>query len=153
LQLSQGLGTPINRLHSLFTRVPRRSPLGIPHAESCIAPVQKAENCRTPSAQYQMPSDATREARVMLPGVHRSESSTRSGTLWAHHNSTTSAWRSMAFGGGSRDSVTSKNRLDSAYGALWRLNVGFGTDSLKIMVSPVRIRVPPLQKVLQIAGK
>jgi hypothetical protein len=30
--------------------------------------------------------------------------------------------------------------------------VGFGTD-LKIMVSPVRIRVPPLIKVLQIAEK
>ena len=35
-----------------------------------------------------------------------------------------------------------------AYGALWRLTVGFGTD-LKIMVSPVRIWVPPLEKVLQ----
>jgi hypothetical protein len=39
-------------------------------------------------------------------------------------------------------------RLDSAHGALWRLTVGFGTD-LKIMVSPVRIRVPPLKKTLQ----
>ena len=33
---------------------------------------------------------------------------------------TTSARRSMAFGGGSRRSVPSKDRLDSAYGALWR---------------------------------
>jgi hypothetical protein len=26
----------------------------------------------------------------------------RSGPRWPHHNTTTSAWRSMAFGGGSR---------------------------------------------------
>ena len=44
--------------------------------------------------------------------------------------------------------MTSKMRLDSAHEALWRLTVGFGTD-LKIMVSPVRIRVLPLKKVLQ----
>ena len=58
----------------------------------------------------------------------------------------------MAFGGGLRGLMTSKNRLDSAFGALWRLTVGFGTN-LKIMVSPVRIRVPPLRKHLQIEGK
>jgi hypothetical protein len=45
-----------------------------------------------------------------------------------------------------------KNRLDSVYGDLWQLTVGFGT-SLKIMVSPVRIRVPPLLKYLQSAEK
>ncbi len=33
-------------------------------------------------------------------------------SLWAHHNSTTSAWRSMGFGGGPRLSAPSKNRLD-----------------------------------------
>jgi hypothetical protein len=38
-----------------------------------------------------------------------------------------------------------KNRLDSAYGSLWQRTAGFRTD-LKIMVSPVRIRVPPLIK-------
>jgi hypothetical protein len=48
--------------------------------------------------------------------------------------------------------MTSINRLDSVYGAPWGINVGFGTD-LKIMVSPVRIRVPPLEKLLQIAEK
>jgi hypothetical protein len=62
-----------------------------------------------------------------------------------HHNCTTTAWRFTALPGGPRRSATSKNRLDSAYDALWRLTVGFGTD-LKIMVSPVRIRVPPLKK-------
>jgi hypothetical protein len=62
---------------------------------------------------------------------------------WAHHNSTTSAWRSTSFSGGSRRAVLSKNRLDSAHGALWRSTAGFGTD-LKIMVPPVQIRVPPL---------
>jgi len=36
-----------------------------------------------------------------------------------------------------------QNRLDSAHGAPWRSNVGFRTE-LKIMVLPVRIRVPPL---------
>jgi hypothetical protein len=47
--------------------------------------------------------------------------------------------------------MTSKNRLGSAYGGLWRRTAGLGTD-LKIMVSPVRIRVPPLLKDAQIAG-
>jgi hypothetical protein len=36
--------------------------------------------------------------------------------------------------------------LDSANGGLWRETVDF---RLKIMVSPIRIRVPPLDKVLQ----
>jgi hypothetical protein len=57
---------------------------------------------------------------------------------WAHRNPTTTAWRSTAVDGGLRRSMTSKSRLDSVYGALWRLTVGFRTD-LKIMVSPVRI--------------
>jgi hypothetical protein len=71
---------------------------------------------------------------------------------WAHHNPTTTAWRSTAVDGGLRRSMTSKSRLDSVYGALWWLTVGFRTD-LKIMVPPVRIRVPPLKKVLQIIEK
>ena len=41
--------------------------------------------------------------------------------------------------------MLSEKRLDSVYGAPWRLTAGFRTD-LKIMVSPIRIRVPPLKK-------
>jgi hypothetical protein len=51
------------------------------------------------------------------------------------HNCTTSARRSKAFGGGSRQSRIVKNPLNSAHGAQWRLTVSFGTD-LKVMVSP-----------------
>jgi hypothetical protein len=58
----------------------------------------------------------------------------------------------MALGGGSRWSGISKNRLDTTRGALWQGTVGSRTD-LKIMVSPDRIRVPPLLKVLQNARK
>jgi hypothetical protein len=58
----------------------------------------------------------------------------------------------MAFAGSSRRAATSTNRLDTAHGALWRLTVGSRTD-LKIMVSPVRIRVLPLKKVLQNSDK
>jgi hypothetical protein len=39
----------------------------------------------------------------------------------------------MAVGGGLRRTVPSENRLDTVYGALWRLIEGFGID-LKIMV-------------------
>ena len=45
----------------------------------------------------------------------------------------------------------SKNRMGTAYGAPWRLMVESRTD-LKIMVSPVRIRVPPHTNYLQIAA-
>jgi hypothetical protein len=62
---------------------------------------------------------------------------------YVHHNATTSAWRFTAFGGGSRRSVIFKNHLDTAHRHRGRWAVGFGTD-LKIMVSSVRIRVPPL---------
>jgi hypothetical protein len=72
------------------------------------------------------------------PELFHSSETSRSGTRWAHHNPTTTVWRSLAFGGGLRMSVISKNRLDSAYGALWRLTEDFGTD-LKIMVPPVLI--------------
>src|SRR3712207_9261600 len=85
--------------------------------------------------------------------VHRSGSSSRCGT---RSEPTTIA---PHLRGGSRrptevpgGQVASKDRLDSAYGARWRLTVGSWTD-LKIMVSPVRIRVPPLIKILQMAGK
>ncbi len=40
----------------------------------------------------------------------------------------------------------------AVHGVLWRLTAGSRTD-LKIMVSPVRIRVPPLKKVLQLTRK
>jgi hypothetical protein len=52
--------------------------------------------------------------------VHHSESTSRSGTRWVHHNPITTVWRFTAFGGGLRPSVTSKNRLDSAHRAAWR---------------------------------
>ena len=48
---------------------------------------------------------------------------------------------------GSRRSVTSKMRLDSAHGALWRLSVGFGSAENHGVLGS--IQVLPLKKVLQ----
>jgi hypothetical protein len=67
-----------------------------------------------------------------------------------HHNCVAAhvvRWRSTAVG------VLQNPLRHTAYGALWRLTVGFGSDSLKIMVSPVRIRVPPLTKTGVLQGK
>ena len=41
-------------------------------------------------------------------------------TRWVHHNPTTTLWQLTAFPSGSCRSVTSKNRLTTAHGALWR---------------------------------
>jgi hypothetical protein len=104
-------------------------------------------------------SDAGREAPDLetRPGASRSakgrdrsprrwpilQTSTWPATRDPHHNATTTPRRFPAFGCGPRRIATSKNRLGTVYGAPQRLMVEFRTD-LKIMVSPVRTRVPPL---------
>jgi hypothetical protein len=104
-------------------------------------------------------SDAGREAPDLetRPGASRSakgrdrsprrwpilQTSTWPATRDPHHNATTTPRRFPAFGCGPRRIATSKNRLGTVYGAPQRFLVEFRTD-LKIMVSPVRIRVPPL---------